>query len=147
MLFFQQRKESAMNGMRILSGVAVLAFAGLVVVGSTERPAAQVAGSSLLAVSVEEMKMVAVGWSAKKQILGKDVYNDKDEKIGVVDDLIVTPDRSLSYAIIGTGGFVGLGKHDVAIPVKLFKAGTGRIMLAGASKDALKALPKFEYAK
>jgi len=136
-----------MNGMRILSGVAVLAFAGLVVVGSTERPAAQVAGSSLLAVSVEEMKMVAVGWSAKKQILGKDVYNDKDEKIGVVDDLIVTPDRSLSYAIIGTGGFVGLGKHDVAIPVKLFKAGTGRIMLAGASKDALKALPKFEYAK
>jgi len=136
-----------MNGMRILSGVAVLAFAGLVVAGSTERPAAQVAGSSLLAVSVEEMKMVAVGWSAKKQILGKDVYNDKDEKIGVVDDLIVTPDRSLSYAIIGTGGFVGLGKHDVAIPVKLFKAGTGRIMLAGASKDALKALPKFEYAK
>ena len=136
-----------MNSQRILSGVAVLAFAGLVVVGSIERPAAQVAGSTLLAVSVEEMKMVAIGWSAKKQILGKDVYNDKDEKIGVVDDLIVTTDRSLSYAIIGTGGFVGLGKHDVAIPVGMFKAGTGRIMLPGASKDALKALPEFEYAK
>jgi len=136
-----------MNGMRILSGVAVLAFAGLVVVGSTERPAAQVAGSTLLAVSVEELKMVAVGWSAKKQILGKDVYNDKDEKIGVVDDLIVTTDRSLSYAIIGTGGFVGLGKHDVAIPVGLFKGDKGKIVLAGASKDALKAIPKFEYAK
>src|SRR5215510_15183290 len=136
-----------MNGRRGLSGVAVLAFAGLVVVGSTERPAAQVAGSTLLAVSVEELKMVAVGWSAKKQILGKDVYNDKDEKIGVVDDLIITPDRSLSYAIIGAGGFLGVGKHDVAIPVGRFKEDKGRIVLAGATKDALMAVPKFEYAK
>jgi len=136
-----------MNGRRGLSGVAVLTFAGLVVVGSTERPAAQVAGSTLLAVSVEEMKAVAIGWSAKKQILGKDVYNDKNEKIGVVDDLIVTPDRSVSYAIIGTGGFVGLAKHDVAISVGQFKSDQGKIVLAGASKDILMAMPKFEYAK
>ena len=69
------------------------------------------------------------------------------EKIGTVDDLIITPDKSVSYAIIGAGGFLGMGKHDVAVPVGQFKEDKGRIVLAGATKDALKAMPKFEYAK
>ena len=136
-----------MNGRAVLGGVAAVALAGLVVVGSAGRLGAQVAGSTTIGVSVEEVKAVAIGWSAKKKILGKDVYNDKNEKIGTVDDLIITPDRSLSYAIIGAGGFLGIGKHDVAIPVGQFKEDKGKIVLAGATKDALKAMPKFEYAK
>jgi sporulation protein YlmC with PRC-barrel domain len=136
-----------MNKRAVLISVAAFAFAGQVVGGSAGRLEAQVAGSTTLGVTVEELKAVAIGWSAKKKILGKDVYNDKNEKIGVVDDLIITPDRSLSYAIIGAGGFLGIGKHDVAIPVGQFKEDKGKIVLAGASKDALKGMPKFEYAK
>jgi len=142
------RKGMTMNSRAVLSGVAAFAVAGMVVLSAVERPGAQVAGSTTLAISVEELKAVAIGWSAKKKILGKDVYNDKGEKIGVVDDLIITPDRSLSYAIIGAGGFLGIGKHDVAIPVGRFKEDNqGRIVLAGATKYALMAVPKFEYAK
>jgi sporulation protein YlmC with PRC-barrel domain len=136
-----------MNKRAVLISVAAFAFAGQVVGGSAGRLEAQVAGSTTLGVTVEELKAVAIGWSAKKKILGKDVYNDKNEKIGVVDDLIITPDRSLSYAIIGAGGFLGIGKHDVAIPVGQFKEDKGKIVLAGATKEALKAMPKFEYAK
>ena len=136
-----------MNRRAVLNGVAVLALAGLVVTGSAGRLGAQVAGSTTLGVSVEELKAVAIGWSAKKKILGKAVYNDKNEKIGAIDDLIITPDKSVSYAIIGAGGFLGMGKHDVAIPVGQFKEDMGKIVLAGATKDALKAMPKFVYAK
>jgi sporulation protein YlmC with PRC-barrel domain len=136
-----------MKSRAVVSSVAAIAFAGLVVVSSAGRLGAQVAGSTTLAISVEELKAVAIGWSAKKKILGKDVYNDTGDKIGVVDDLIITPDRSISYAIIGAGGFLGIAKHDVAIPVGRFKEDKGRIVLAGATKDALKAAPKFEYAK
>ena len=136
-----------MNRRAVLNGVAVLALAGLVVAGSAGRLGAQVAGSTTLGVSVEELKAVAIGWSAKKKILGKAVYNDKNEKIGAIDDLIITPDKSVSYAIIGAGGFLGMGKHDVAIPVGQFKEDKGKIVLAGATKDALKAMPKFVYAK
>jgi hypothetical protein len=136
--------EGARAGLGV---VAALVVAGLIVAGSAGSLGAQVAGSTTIGVSVEELKVVAVGWSAKKKILGKAVYNDKNEKIGVVDDLIVAPDRSLSYAIIGAGVFLGIGKHDVAIPVGQFKEDKGRIILAGATKDALKAMPKFEYAK
>ena len=108
--------------------------------------AAQVAGSTTTGVTVEELKTIALGWSAKKQILGKPVFNDKDEKVGDVDDLIIAPDSSVSYAIIGVGGFLGLGERQVAIPVNHFKGGEGRIVLPGATKDALQAMPSFQYA-
>jgi len=61
--------------------------------------------------------------------------------------VIVAPDKAVSYAIIGAGGFLGMGKHDVAIPVNQFRVENNKITLPGATKDALKALPKFEYAK
>jgi sporulation protein YlmC with PRC-barrel domain len=109
--------------------------------------AAQVAGSTTTGVTVEELKTIALGWSAKKQILGKPVYNDRDEKVGDVDDLIIAPDSSVSYAIIGVGGFLGLGERQVAIPVNRFKNSEGRIVLPGATKDALQAMPSFQYAK
>ncbi|HYT53511.1 MAG TPA: PRC-barrel domain-containing protein [Verrucomicrobiae bacterium] len=63
----------------------------------------QVAGSTTIGVSQEETKLVASGWSAKKNILGKAVYNDSNQKIGTVDDLIISPDRSVSFAIMGMG--------------------------------------------
>jgi sporulation protein YlmC with PRC-barrel domain len=87
------------------------------------------------------------GWSAKKKILGKPVYNDTGQKVGVVDDLIVAPDKAISYGIVGAGGFLGIDKHDVAIPANQFKDVGGKLTLPGATKDALKAMPKFTYAK
>ena len=109
---------------------------------------AQVAGSTSLGVTAEELRAVAVGWSAKKQVLGKTVYNENKEKVGAIDDLIIAPDRAVSFAIIGAGGFVGLGRHDVAIPVNQLKqADDGKILLPGATKQAIKAMPRFEYAK
>jgi len=108
---------------------------------------AQVAGSSTIGVTKEEIKAVMEGWSAKKAVLGKAVYNDKNEKIGTIDDLIIAPDRSVSYAIIGAGGFLGIGKHDVAIPMSQLKLEKDKFILPGATKEALKAMPKFEYAK
>jgi hypothetical protein len=40
-----------------------------------------------------------------------------------------------------------VGRHDVAIPVSQLKQADGKIVLPGATKEAIKALPKFEYAK
>jgi sporulation protein YlmC with PRC-barrel domain len=91
---------------------------------------AQTAGSTVISVSTAELREVAKGWSAKKQILGKDVYNDAGDKIGEVDDLIVAPNKSLSYAIVGVGGFLGVGEHQVAVPVSRFKQQMGKIVTA-----------------
>jgi sporulation protein YlmC with PRC-barrel domain len=107
---------------------------------------AQVAGSTLVGVSVAEMRDVSTGWSAKRTILGQPVFNDKDERVGSIDDIIIAPDKAVSYAIINAGGFIGLTKHDVAIPVSQLKLVDNKLVLAGATKEALKASPPFQYA-
>ena len=78
--------------------------------------------------------------------MGKPVYNEKGDKIGSVDDLIIAPNKTLSYAIIGAGGFLGMGKYDVAIPVTQINEVKGRMELKGATKESIKQMPKFEYA-
>ena len=108
---------------------------------------AQVAGSTVVGISVAEAREVASGWSAKRQILGQPVFDDKDERVGSIDDIIVAPDKAVSYAIINAGGFIGLTKHDVAIPVSQLKLVDNKLILAGATKEALRASPPFEYAR
>jgi len=117
---------------------------------STAQPTAPVAGRAPLGVTVIEMEAIVVGWSAKRDLFGKTVFNDKNEKIGKVDDLIISPskDRSTpaaSFAIIGVGGFLGIGKRDVAIPMEQLKLQNKQLTLPGATKDALKAMPPFVY--
>lgn len=108
---------------------------------------AQTAGSTVLGVSVGELREVTTGWSAKRSILGQPVYNDKDERVGSIDDIVIAPDKAVSYAIVNAAGFIGLPKHDVAVPVSQFKLVDQKLVLAGATKDALKASPPFEYAR
>jgi sporulation protein YlmC with PRC-barrel domain len=124
----------------------VVALTSMVLLGAGYA-GGQVAGSTTVGVAVEEMKAVVLGWSAKKQILGKIVYNEKDEKVGKVDDIIIAPNKTVSYLIIGAGGFVGMGKHNVAIPMSQIQDQNGKIVLPGAAKEIVKALPPFEYAK
>jgi hypothetical protein len=124
-----------------------IAAASLLLAGATMAIGQQVVGSTQLGVAVAELRDVTTGWSAKRQVLGKSIYNDSGDRIGKVDDIIVAPDKAVSYAIISAGGFLGMGRHDVAIPVgQLKQQSDGKFVLAGATKDALKAMPPFEYA-
>jgi hypothetical protein len=126
--------------------IGVILISGLAVAPSAMLHA-QVAGSTLLAVSVTEAREVADGWSAKRQILGHAVFNDSNEKIGAVDDIIIAPDKSVSYAIIGAGGFLGVARHNVAVRVSQLKVDDDKLVLPGATKEALKNAPEFEYSR
>src|SRR6478736_2179829 len=122
----------------------ILVLAGILLI-SPASSHAQVAGTTLLGVTVTELQEVAKGWSVKHTILGQHVYNDNKERVGTVDDIIVTPDKAISYAIVNAGGFLGLAKHNVAIPVSQFKLVDKKLVLPGATKDALKASTEFQY--
>lgn len=120
--------------------------AAAAVLGSASAQA-QIAGAQPLSVSVEQSQALLEGWSVKKSVLGKAVYNDDNAKIGTVRDLIVAPDGSVSAAIVSAGGFLGVGSHDVAVPIASLDVRQGNLYLPGATKDALKATPAFQYAK
>ena len=128
-----------------MNSIHILVFASIALTAPTISHA-QVAGSTLIGVSVTEMRDVSKGWSAKRQIVGQPVFNDKDERVGSIDDIIIAPDKAVSYAIINAGGFTGLTKHDVAVPVSQLKLVDNKLVLAGATKEALKASPPFQYA-
>lgn len=116
-------------------------------VSAASPAAAQVAGgSTTVGISVIESTQIATGWSVKKTLLGKTIYNETGQKIGKVADLIISPDKKVSYVIVGAGGFIGIGRHDVAIPVTQIQDQTGRLVMPGATKDTIKSLPTFTYA-
>ena len=86
------------------------------------------------------------GYRASK-IIGSNVVNGANEKIGTVDDLLVGRDDSVFYAIVSVGGFLGMGTKLVAVPFETLKIGADSLVLPVGTKDDLKALPTFEYAK
>jgi sporulation protein YlmC with PRC-barrel domain len=142
-----------MNTRYLIGAALACALGGLYgtngVQAQTGAPAAAVrvpvAGQAVLGVTVAEQRLIATGFRASK-LLKQDVYNDKGDKIGKIDDLVVAPDGTLSIAVINVGGFLGIGDHRIAVPVRQFEQIAPRAVLPNANKDQLKALPKFEYA-
>lgn len=58
-------------------------------------------------------------WRASK-LIGLDVYNDQNEKLGDINELILDKDGKIGFVVIGVGGFLGMGEHDIAVtPDKL----------------------------
>jgi hypothetical protein len=138
------------NAKLLLTGLGIVALiASYSPVASAQAPADPVAGTSVVSigVTVTQLTDVVKGWSVKKKILGHDLYNDKNEKVGAIEDLILGPDKASSFAIVGAGGFLGIDRHDVAIPVKQFQEKDGKLILPGATKETIKGMPEFHYAK
>lgn len=93
------------------------------------------------------MTEAITGWSVKDKIMGKTVYNEKNEKVGEITDVVLASDGKAAYFVIGAGGFLGMGSHDVAIPFDKVTQSDDKMTLQGYTKDQLKALPQVKVAK
>ena len=66
-------------------------------------------------------KMMLKGkWRASK-LMGLDVYNEANEKLGDVNELILDKDGKINAVVIGVGGFLGMGEHDIAVTMDKLK--------------------------
>ena len=59
-------------------------------------------------------------WRASK-LIGVNVYNDNNEKIGDIEELIVDKSGKVDNVVLGVGGFLGMGEHYVAVPMEKLK--------------------------
>jgi len=59
-------------------------------------------------------------WRASK-LIGLNVYNEGNEKLGDISELIVDKDGKIKAVVIGVGGFLGLGEHDIAVQMDQLK--------------------------
>jgi sporulation protein YlmC with PRC-barrel domain len=71
-------------------------------------------------------------WRASKMV-GLSVYNDKNESIGSINDLLTEKDGKIKAVVIGVGGFLGVGEHLVAIPFEKVKFVSEPVAYTGAS--------------
>ncbi|WP_077962914.1 PRC-barrel domain-containing protein [Ensifer adhaerens] len=86
---------------------------------------------------------------AASTYIGQSVYNASDESIGEINDLIIKKDGGVEAAVIGVGGFLGLGEKDVAVPFDRIaiaeQPNTDALKLTTTETvDTLKAAPEFK---
>ncbi|HEX3350682.1 MAG TPA: PRC-barrel domain-containing protein [Acetobacteraceae bacterium] len=85
------------------------------------------------------------------KLIGSSIYNDKGDKIGSVDDVLVAADQKATHVILSIGGFLGMGAKLVSVPYDQLKFGDtnakseNRVMLPGATRDALNNMQEFHY--
>jgi PRC-barrel domain len=51
--------------------------------------------------------------------MGRSVHSSADpqsDNIGDINDLIIGEDGTITHAVVGVGGFLGIGEKDVAVP-------------------------------
>ncbi|CDM25148.1 hypothetical protein BN940_13496 [Castellaniella defragrans 65Phen] len=82
------------------------------------------------------------GKSVKSDMIGETVYNENDEKVGSVKDVVLDNGGKVTDVVIGAGGFLGMGEHDVAVPFNKVMRSDDKLILQGYTKDQLKALPR-----
>jgi hypothetical protein len=125
--------------------VALLAAAAIATV-DVAAPAFSQGSQQTVSLMRVDVKPLASGFRTTK-IVGGEVVNEADEKIGRIDDLIVTENERVPFAIVSVGGFLGVGNKLIAVPFDAIEMGEKKMVLRGANKDALKSLPEFKYAK
>src|SRR5688500_4338443 len=88
---------------------------------------------------------VATGYRASK-VIGASVVNEANDTVGKVDDIIIGQDGKSPFVVLSVGGFLGMGTKLIVLPYEQLKAIENKIVLPGATKEALKDLPEFKYA-
>jgi sporulation protein YlmC with PRC-barrel domain len=85
----------------------------------TDKPADRAAPAATTAGSQEKM-MLKGNWRASK-LMGLDVYNEANEKLGDINELILDKNGKVNAVVIGVGGFLGMGEHDIAVSMDKLK--------------------------
>ena len=121
----------------ILAGAAVLA-------ASLSGPAFSQGAPQTLSLMKVDPATLATGYRTSK-VVGSTVVNEANETVGTIDDLIVTPNDKVPFAVLSVGGFLGMGSKYVVVPFSSLQVKTSKMVLPGATKDLPKALPEFKY--
>src|ERR1700730_9666754 len=111
-----------------LAGTAMLAGAA-----SAQTPAATTtdrAGAPPVALS--DTSSLQGNWRASK-LAGLNVYSDKYESVGAINDLLTDKSGNIKAVVIGVGGFLGVGEHLVAVPFDKVKFVTEPVAYTGVA--------------
>lgn len=131
--------------------IALLAATGMLMASSalaqttTMPPASETPSAAAPAQAVTTIPASNVALS---DFYRQSVYDSANSKIGDISDVLISTDKRASLAIIGVGGFLGIGEKNVAVPFDSIKRTVrdGKVYLTmDANKDQLKAAQGLRY--
>jgi sporulation protein YlmC with PRC-barrel domain len=79
-------------------------------------------------------------WRASK-IVGLSVYNDQNEKLGSINDLLMDKAGNVKAVVLGVGGFLSMGSHLVAVPLDKIKFVNEPIVYTGTAGNGAPGAP------
>jgi sporulation protein YlmC with PRC-barrel domain len=109
---------------------------------SAVTPAAPHAASS--ATAPQAARHIGNNEMRASKLTGAAVYDQADQKIGSITDLIVASDGRVTDVVIGVGSFVGTGDKNVAVKMADLKRGKENHFVLNTTKDALKQMASYD---
>ncbi len=109
-----------------LAGTALLAGVGFAQTPTTTTDRANMTPSAASDFSFKG------DWRASK-VVGLSVYNDNNESIGSINDLLTDKSGNIKAVVIGVGGFLGMGSQLVAVPFDKIKFVNEPVAYTGAA--------------
>lgn len=102
------------------SFLAVALLSTAVVGGAAFAQSAQPADRVAATAQPADKMMLKDNWRASK-LIGLNVYNEANEKLGDINELLVDKSGKINAVVIGIGGFLGMGEHDIAVSMDQLK--------------------------
>jgi ribosomal 30S subunit maturation factor RimM len=84
------------------------------------------------------------------KLVGSKVYNNANENIGSIEDIILKSDGAMDEVVLSVGGFLGMGDKYVAVPfsnLKVTRDGSSVKIVTDGTKESLKAQPDYQFFK
>jgi len=112
-----------------LLGTALLATAAL---AQTPSATSDGANTAPAATTATDSSSYQGNWRTSK-VVGLNVYNDNNESLGSINDLLMDRNGNIKAVVIGVGGFLGVGEHLVAVPLDKIKFVDQPVAYAGGA--------------
>jgi sporulation protein YlmC with PRC-barrel domain len=98
------------------------------------QPADRAAPAATTTSSQEKLALKG-NWRASK-LMGLNVYNDANEKLGDINELILDKSGKVAAVVTGVGGFLGMGEHLVAVSFDKIKFVDEPVYTAASTNNA-----------
>ncbi|SCB54736.1 Sporulation protein YlmC, PRC-barrel domain family [Bradyrhizobium shewense] len=112
-----------------LAGTALLAT-----VAFAQSPTATTDKAPTAATATTATTTASGEWRTSK-MSGLKVYNEANENIGSINELLMDKSGNVKIAVIGVGGFLGMGEHLVAVPYEKLKFVNEAVAYTGAATN------------
>jgi sporulation protein YlmC with PRC-barrel domain len=114
------------------AGLAASALLASVAFAQTPSSSSDRPSTAAATTSSDSSSSYQGNWRSSKMV-GLSVYNDNNESIGSVNDLLADKSGNIKAVVIGVGGFLGVGEHLVAVPFDKVKWVTEPVAYTGTA--------------